>query len=201
MEKEFELWLKEKRNVLEILQTNEECKSIYDCIINSNNLEGDLVEIGVYNCGSASILSEFKNKSKILYLFDTFAGLVDCNPYKDTLSNGTIIPTMNLDSVNELFKDNNVIVTAGYFPDSAPEHFDLKKFSLIHIDVDTYQSTLNSLNYFYDKIIKGGFIIVHDYKNQYGHTDGVKIAVDELLNNKNEDIFNVVDSQCIILKK
>jgi hypothetical protein len=46
----------------------------------------------------------------------------------------------------------------------------------------------------------GGYIICHDYKNQFGSTSGVPIAVDEFLSEKNEKVDKIVVSQCIIIK-
>jgi O-methyltransferase len=197
----FQEWLNKKRTTTEILQTDLEAESLYEATIKANEIDGDMAEVGVYNCGSATIINEFKSKNKKLYLFDTFKGLVDCQPNKDTvLKNGEIKPTIQLDAVKDMFKNDNVDVISGYFPNSAPNEFKSKKFSLIHLDVDTYQSTLNSLNYFYDKMSIGGYIICHDYKNQFGSTSGVPIAVDEFLSEKNEKVDKIVVSQCIIIK-
>ena len=37
-----------------------------------------------------------------------------------------------------------------------------KKFSLIHIDVDLYKPTFDSLSFFYPKLCKGGVILCDD---------------------------------------
>lgn len=196
---EFKNWLENQKEI-EVLQTYLECESLYESTVKSNEIEGDLVEVGVYTGGSAKIINEYKSKDKKLYLFDTFKGLMDCDPEKDSLKNEEINPPKKIDFITEIFKNDNVSVIEGYFPESAPEEFEFKKFSLIHLDVDTYKSTINSLNYFYEKISKGGYIIVHDYRNKFNHTKGVEIAVDEFLEEKKEKIFKIVDSQCIIIK-
>src|SRR3989338_3744494 len=40
-----------------------------------------------------------------------------------------------------------------------------KKFSLVHFDVDTYESTKNSIEFFYPRMTRGGVILSHDYIN------------------------------------
>lgn len=180
---EFKNWLENQKEI-EVLQTYLECEYLYESTVKSNEIEGDLVEVGVYTGGSAKIINEYKSKYKKLYLFDTFKGLMDCDPEKDSLKNEEINPPKKIDFITEIFKNDNVSVIEGYFPESAPEEFEFKKFSLIHLDVDTYKSAINSLNYFYEKISKGGYIIVHDYRNKFNHTKGVEIAVDEFLEEK-----------------
>jgi len=197
---DFSSWLNNYKSNTGICQTDSEFESLYKYVLESNKIEGDLVEVGVYEGGTAKLINNFKSKEKKLYLFDTFQGLVDCIPEIDiTLKNGLFDSEFKLDYFNEIFKKENVEVVKGYFPNSAPEGFELKKFSLVHIDVDTYESTLNSLNYFYEKMSIGGYIVVHDYNNQWGHTNGVPKAVNEFLNRTQEKIYEVTDSQCSIL--
>jgi hypothetical protein len=169
-------------------QSLEEAFNLCKYVEKTNLINGDLIEVGVWNGGSAQILNRYKSKNKKLFLFDTFDGLKDCNNKLDGdfLENGMMVYDYNY--VVDLFKDNeDVIITKGYFPKSAKDIL-TNKLSFVHIDVDTYQSTLNGLNFLYDKMEVGGVIVIHDYVNN-PHTKGVLLAVDEFLENKIEKII------------
>ena len=59
-----------------------------------------------------------------------------------------------------------------------------KTFSLAHIDVDLYQSTVDCLNFFYPRMQAGGVIISHD-----AHLGGVNKAFEEFFKGKPEPII------------
>lgn len=54
-----------------------------------------------------------------------------------------------------------------------------RKFSLVHIDVDLYEPTRDSLEFFYPRMNKGGIIVIDDYGS--ATFPGSKSAVDEYL--------------------
>jgi transketolase len=164
--------------------------NLYKYLQEISKIEGDIVEVGVYSGGSAEIINKYKPSNKKLYLFDTFNGWPDGFPSGE--------PFYDYNYVKKLFENDNVDVIKGIFPDTAPIEFKNKKFSFVHLDLDTYQSTLSSLIYFYDKMTKGGIIMLHDYINT--QTPDVKVAVDEFLSDKTEDIILLSDTQAMIVK-
>lgn len=184
---------------LGISQSRNEAYNLCKSLQQTANIEGDIVEVGVYLGGSAQLLNKYKATNKKLYLFDTFEGWVDyCE--KDSggnISNGGCFVS-NFESIKNIFKEYNVDVIKGYFPDSAPIGFENKRFSFIHLDVDTYTSTLKALAYFYDKINSGGIIALHDYINT--DAPGVIKAANEFLSNKTEKVILSVDTQAMIIK-
>lgn len=186
-------------------QTYNEAYRICQSVESANHLDGEIVEIGVERGGTAKIIRKYASQDKKIFLFDTFEGLVYCSE-KDGgyLSDGLFEYDFN--KIFEMFKDDTRIsVHKGIFPESGYEVLKDKKVALVHLDVDTYQSTLDSLHFIYDKIVPGGIIIIHDYINNHA-TPGVKLAVDSffidksdsLVIPKDEEIFN---TQIIITKK
>ena len=97
------------------------------------------------------------------------------------------------------FKDYNCEIFKGFFPNEKPDNFSEKKFSFVHLDVDTFSSTLNCLKEIYNQVVPNGVILIHDYKNE--NAPGVQKAVDIFLLEKNIKISDIVDSQCVIIKK
>ncbi|GAB4496539.1 MAG: hypothetical protein OHK0052_06640 [Anaerolineales bacterium] len=57
----------------------------------------------------------------------------------------------------------NIHIYPGIFPQTADpvrEH----RFSLVSLDVDTYQSTKDGLNFFIPRLNPGGILLSHDYQ-------------------------------------
>lgn len=182
---------------VEIYQTPGEIKILREKLQEVKNIEGEIAEIGVYEGASACIIRE-EIKDKELYLFDTFNGLPDKLTKDDPESYTVGHCATSKDHVELLMKDEkDVFIIEGIFPDTADIIKD-KKFAFVHIDTDIYQSTKDSLEYLYPKMIKDGLILIHDYPAH----KGVKIAVDNFLKDKEEkvEILGVEGRQGLIKK-
>ena len=82
-----------------------------------------------------------------------------------------------------------------------PSKFDLVKnniFSFVHLDVDLYQPTKDSLDFFYDRLAPGGIILCDDYG--FTSCPGAKKAMDEFFETANESIIHVPTGQAFIIK-
>jgi len=70
----------------------------------------------------------------------------------------------------------------GWFQDTLPKEADqIAEIAILRLDGDWYASTNICLEFLYEKVVRGGFIIVDDY-NTY---DGCKKAVDEFRHQQN----------------
>lgn len=66
----------------------------------------------------------------------------------------------------------------GWFQNTIPaDAAKIEKIAILRLDGDWYESTKISLDYLWDKVVPGGFIILDDY----GLYEGCKKAVDEFL--------------------
>ena len=65
------------------------------------------------------------------------------------------------------------------------------RFALVHLDADLYEPTKAGLEYFYDKLEPGGFLILHDYGSP--HWPGVLRAAQEFFANKPEKLIRIPD--------
>lgn len=66
--------IKTIRNEVDLAFYPYEAFIIYSIALSQSKLDGDMAEVGVYQGGSAKLISEAKG-NKTLYLFDTFTGL------------------------------------------------------------------------------------------------------------------------------
>lgn len=73
-------------------------------------------------------------------------------------------------------------------PGVAPEIGDI---AILRLDVDWYASTKVCLEYLYDKVVSGSFVIIDDY----GHYEGCKKAVDDFMKQRRTRAYlNHIDS-------
>jgi hypothetical protein len=162
------------------------------------NLEGDLVECGAYKGASAYLMCKmFANSKKHIYLFDSFEGLSQPN-LKDGnyWSHGNL--SVSEDKIKETLKNfNNYSIYKGWIPNRF-EEVTSKKFCFIHIDVDLYQPTLDSLHFFYEKVVQGGIILLDDYG--FKNCPGAREACNIFFKNK-EPIINLPTGQAFIIKE
>lgn len=146
-------------------------------------LQGDVAEVGVYKGGSGKVLCE--NTKDVVYLIDTFEGLPKpCinDENKDGVyahEQGDFSDT-SVEFVKTYLKDyTNFEIIQAKWPDSNIKILDDKKFKLVHIDVDLYQSYVDNINYFWPRLISGGIMVFDDYNA--GTCPGAKKAVDEFI--------------------
>jgi hypothetical protein len=89
--------------------------------------------------------------------------------------------------VSKLFESNkNVKVFKGVFPSDTSHHIEDRLFKFVHLDVDNYQPYKESLEFFYNRMVKGGIILFDDY--DCGCCPGANKAVDEFFSDKPENI-------------
>jgi O-methyltransferase len=137
------------------------------------NPTGLIGEVGVFNGGFTGILSDNFLDTKI-YAYDTFEGMPESCWVKDEHHYvGEFKP--ELDVVRILNNRKNVVVRKGIFPDSIQDE---TGFWMVHLDVDFYLSTLNSLKVLKDRMAKGGAIFLDDW--DWPNCPGVRKAVEEL---------------------
>ena len=161
----------------------------------SRKIDGDMAEVGVYQGGSAKLICEAKG-DKVLHLFDTFEGIPAVGGADSShFYVGKYAACME-DVKDYLERYDHLHFYEGVFPGTAEPVKD-KIFSFVHIDVDTYESTLSCLKFFYPRMNRGGFIISHDY---HDGSMGVRKAIDEFFSDKAEPIIEMSGSQCLLVK-
>ncbi len=174
------------------------------------SIGGDIAECGVYRAGGTMILAHIlkeQKSEKHIYAFDSFDGMPVETEF-DKKKDGTVFYKKGILSSTSLeyvkakakhYKVNNYITfVKGYFEDTLnktikPGH----KFCIVIIDSDQHADTKCCLEFFYDKVIEGGYILIDDYDiedKERVDTPGVKIAADEFLTDKKERITHLADS-------
>jgi len=153
--------------------------------IERERIVGALAELGVWR-GMTSSFIHSQAPNRTLYLFDTFDGFPG-EEARDVRFRDT-----NIELVRRRIGDcSNVIFKAGAFPETACG-LKSERFALALIDVDKYVSTLAGLNFFYPRVVRGGYIFLHDY-NSPESEHGVSRAVGEFMKGRPELIIEIPD--------
>ncbi len=163
---------------------------------------GAMAECGCYEGASAWFMASALPDVP-LYLFDSFAGLSplceqdSCTEHDHFKWKEGDMRASKEKVMATLSTFRNVTIYAGWIPDRFKEVTD-QRFRLVHIDVDLYQPTWDSLDFFYPRLNPGGVIVLDDY----GFTvcPGARKAVGEYMADKPEYILHLTTGQGIILK-
>jgi len=192
----LKLYEKVKRNTL---LSKDRLFIIFQILQNCRLIDGEMAEIGVYKGGVGVLISEIiKNTPKALHLFDTFEGMPEVNKNKDLHNKGDFSDT-SLKDVKALFDNKmNIYFHKGIFPETAVP-IKKKKYSFVHVDVDIYQSVIDSCEYFYDRLNKGAVMLFDDYG--FLSCPGAKEAVDGFFKEKKESPIYLETGQAFIIKQ
>ncbi len=142
----------------------------------AEGVAGDLLEAGVWRGGACiymrGILAAHAVRNRTVWVADSFAGLPKPDETLYPADRGDTHNTIDalcisLAQVKDNFSrfgllDEQVAFLPGWFKDTLPQA-PIERLSVLRLDGDMYGSTMETLEALYDKVSRGGFIIVDDY--------------------------------------
>lgn len=176
--------------------------SLKELTRSTNLLNGKVAECGSYVGVSAWFIAN-EIKGTDFYLFDSFEGLPPPS-YKDQSPEGVqqwqkgdLCVTENVLKRN-LRSFKNIHIMKGWIPERFCEVAD-QQFRLVHIDVDLYEPTRDSLSFFYGRMVPGGIIVLDDYG--FKNCPGAFRAANEFMSDKPESIVHLTTGQGVIIRR
>lgn len=167
---------------------------VYKC-----NIFGNVAECGVYRGDFARYVNKYFSDRK-LYLFDTFQGfsnsdlIIERSFYDNSFlqsqfsKKDDIFHNTSVDVVMRYMPyKENCIIKQGYFPDTATGIEDT--FCFVNLDMDLFQPMLAALDFFWNKMSRGGVILLHDYF--HNELPGVSSAVEEFEKKINRNVNKI----------
>ncbi len=151
------------------------------------DVAGDLIETGVWRGGACifmrGVLVAYGIKDRRVFVADSFEGLPKPNEEKYPADRSDKLHTeeflcVSQEVVRKNFErygllDEQVVFLKGWFKQTLP-NAPIEKLSVLRLDGDMYESTMDALGILYPKLSQGGFCIIDDYGLQ-----GCKKAVDD----------------------
>ena len=123
------------------------------------DVPGAAAELGVYRGFFARCIN-FLLPDRRLYLFDSFEGFAPdagaSESFQAAHANTAAEKVLSI-----LPHPEQAVVKAGFFPDSL-EGLE-ERFCLVSLDADFEQVTLDGLRYFWPRMEKGGYLMLHDW--------------------------------------
>jgi len=184
--------------------------------IKIDNIEGDLVECGVWKGGNLilfqKIIEELRLKHKKIFAYDTFSGMNEPSQFDLNINNekadlilnslkkkgvdpnkNIVFAKCSMEDVKKNFEMNtrendNLICVKGEVEKTLRIKENLpKKISLLRLDTDWYESTKTELEVLFPLLSKNGILVIDDY----GYWKGSKKAVDEYFKDKKINLFKI----------
>jgi hypothetical protein len=172
----------------------------YELFKVSADVPGDIVECGVFKGASFSRFAKFrmifkKNTPKKIVGFDVFGKfpVPDRNGVQGDIRGREVFvresgeQSITRKKLMEFLKKSgaseNIELVAGDVSKTIPAYIDRNpgfRISLLNVDVDLYKPTLDCLAHLYDRVCRGGVIILDDYKGFPGATK----AIDEFFSRR-----------------
>lgn len=171
--------------------------------IRRHNIEGDLVECGVWKGGNVLGMMEYcqrYNINKNIWLYDTFQGMTEPSDIDVDIHNSPakkILQSIKcycpIDNVKEnlsksSFPQKNLRYVVGDVNITLKNNDNIPSaISLLRLDTDWYDSTLIELTVLFPLLSNNGILIIDDY----GHWNGCKKATDEYFSSQNIEFKNL----------
>lgn len=147
-----------------------------------------VVEVGAFNGGNALLASQFMlfKKSVPFYILDSFEGFPQLSSQDpSTRKSGEYVIETSYEEILDLFSIFPFAeVIKGFVPSSFSKLPENERYGLVFYDCDLYEPALATFEYFWNRMIPGGYLIVGDYVAEEGGFPGVKKATDEFFKPK-----------------
>lgn len=142
-----------------------------------SSINADFVECGPYAGISSYYMA--KNCRTTLHLFDSWEGVSEVGELDNEFYNIFKFDKVKIEDTQKNLKDfKNIKYYKGWIPDRFNEVENLK-FSLVHIDLDLYKPTLDSISFFWPRVVGGG-VMICDF--HHGVSTGAQKATLEYFN-------------------
>ena len=155
-------------------------RSLRQCIedVLRDEVPGDLLETGVWRGGASiymrAVLASHGVTDRTVWLADSFEGppVPDLEKYpQDADIYLHLLPAMAVseDSVKATaarygLLDNQMKFLTGWFKDTLPGA-PITNLSILRLDGDLYESTIQVLDEMYDRVSPGGYVVIDDYQS------------------------------------
>lgn len=178
-----------------------------ELLAETKDLGGAIAEVGSYSGGNALLaqlwLSRHSGAKRPYYIMDSFEGFPEMSTFdpKDK-KRGDYKIDETFESILDTFAPfPDAHVLKGFVPDSFSQLDPHERYSLVFYDCDLYEPAQATYEYFWEKMLPGGFLMVHDYVAEEGGYTGVKKATDEFFKDKDAEIHVFWENTSAVIRK
>jgi hypothetical protein len=163
-----------------------------------DGLPGDTAECGVWTGSSSWFIAEhFAGQDKVHHGFDSFEGLSEPSPEDGGYWHGGDLCTPE-DVARTTLADFEVKLYRGWIPGRFQE-IESGTFCFVHVDVDLFEPTRDSIEFFYPRMVPGGVMLFDDYG--FLTCPGATSAVNGYMAERPEPVIEVPTGQGFLIKR
>lgn len=201
-------WLDDKKfsEIYESIQPNTlvdrtRCYSLYLLMDQVKGLPGNILEVGTWRGGTAGIFTKV-NPNKIVYLADTFEGVVKSSNWEhyEDRAHADTSQELVVDFLTNKIKVSNFKILKGIFPEDTGNQIQDESLSFVYLDLDVYLSTKDAFNFIWDKVVHNGIVAFDDY-GMISACEGISRFVNEIKNDDDKIFISNLNGQAYIIKK
>ena len=175
------------------------CYGLQSAIRSVAHVEGDVAECGVRFARSTVSLKLADPRDREYFLFDSWEGLAEPTAEDHTSQvkewQAGDIASDEAQARQNLAQWENIHFMRGWIPERFDEVAD-RKFAFVHVDVDLYDATRDSLNFFADRLSPGAVMLCDDYGSL--KCPGARKACDEFVAERGAKLFESMTGQALI---
>lgn len=162
---------------------------------------GDTAECGVFTGSSSWLICAANRHSRFdrkHHLFDSFEGLSEPGAHDGAhWTEGDMRCHEDVVADNlEPFTDQ-LVFHKGWIPERFGS-VEERRFAFVHVDVDLYEPTLDSVAFFYDRLEPGGILLCDDYG--FWTCPGATRAIDGFLADRPEEMLSLAAGGGFLIK-
>jgi O-methyltransferase len=167
----------------------------------TSGVVGDTAECGVYRGASSYLICRFNASlpgvPRTHFMFDSFLGLSEPGTQDGEHWNSGDLQVPQDDAKQVLAEFTHTVFLPGWIPERFADA-ETRIFSFVHIDVDLYQPTKDSIEFFYPRLQPGGILLCDDYG--FGTCPGATKAMDNYLTDKPEKMLSLCSGGGFLIK-
>lgn len=164
----------------------------------ADDVPGETAECGVWvGASSWFICQHFAGQGRQHHVFDSFEGLSEPSAVDGEFWRAGDY-RVSEETVNKTLAGFDYTLHRGWIPERFVDVAD-RAFCFVHLDVDLYQPTYDSLAFFYERLSPGGVLVCDEYGFQ--NCPGATKAVDEFMTDKPEAVIHVPTGQAFFIKR
>jgi O-methyltransferase len=179
------------------------CFELWELVGQVSHLPGDILEVGVWRGGSGGLVAakaKLMGMKKVIYLCDTFAGVV-----KVTEEDSSYVGGEHADATEgqvleliQLLDVGDVRIRKGIFPDNFLDEMRNSIFSFVHIDVDVSRSAKDIMSFAWPRLSVGGIVVFDDFG--FDTCDGIAKLIADYRGNSDKIILHNLNGHAVLVK-
>lgn len=178
---------------------------LLEALSKTANLDGAIAEIGAYKGGNSYLLLTAMSLLQDLrryYVIDSFEGFSKMSGSDPAHLQQAYNYNYNLFRiVNSFSIFEQAKIIKGFVPKAFKKLKDQEKYSVVFFDCDLYQPALDTYSYFWDKLQKGGILIIHDNVATQDSWTGVRKATEEFFTPQGIKFYDLWETTMSVIIK